>query len=518
MAPFLQAVCAGISLLATAGAKTMQTTTSTTLKTTTHEPGVPIISVQYPKEMPPHGLDGVQVDTNCHGQDLVEVAVAGASDAARAGKGNLVVGACRLACLDNKGCSAWTLNYGSAGMQGRGHCWLKTSCKGTVKDTRAISGTITEDARSKDAEVVDRGAALDRMKDESLQTKKIVGGVVGAGMGALAVGLIGGLLGKKATDAQKQQAGGVGGTRGMGNNLFTGSLDAGSAGRSAGGRSAGGTVGSSMSPAANVTNTSANVTNTSASGLPIRSSRDAALVVPDTSGDSDQEHALTWWWIPLLLLLACLLCFVIWWLCKKLTAAKSSRQFKGGRSSRKRGVSDVGFDVPSSPASSVCSEIPMLDHMESSSNGGSITQPARSAQVGVQDNAAMQAGGDLFDAIDTNHDGIIDKAEFERAMGGSVNAGATALAQQQRQQQWQQLRQQQQAGWQGASATMLVGSSVSMLPAGSSVTILPPTTRAAPAPRLYTTTTTTPPVRPSSMSPPALHGRFLAQQRAPAWL
>jgi len=64
---------------------------------------------------------------NCHGQDLTEVAIEGASDAARAGKGNLVVGACHFACLDTPGCIAWTLDYGSAGMQGTGHCRLKTS-------------------------------------------------------------------------------------------------------------------------------------------------------------------------------------------------------------------------------------------------------------------------------------------------------------------------------------------------------------------------------------------------------
>jgi len=574
--------------------KTLLPISTTLTKSTTHKPGVPVVSVQYPKELPPRGLDGVLVDTICHGQDLVEVAIEGASDAARAGKGNLVVAACRLACLDTPGCIAWSLNYGSAGMQGKGHCWLKTSCTGRVKDTRAISGTIS-DAKSRDAQVVDGGDAIKRMEEKSLQTKKIVGGVVGAGMGALAVGLMGGFLGKKATDDAKKQAirdqqvGGVGGTRGMGGmggmggNLDTGYLNAGSTVRNDGENSAGTASGSSkhsasfadaasMSSAANTTNTSASglrgVARGSAAGataLP-SSGGDTALVVPDASGrqedlDSSQDHALTWWWIPLLLLLACLLCFGTWWLCKKLTAAKSSRNVKtkgSGRNSRKRGVSDVNIDVPASPASSVCSEVPMLDNVESC-NGGSVTQQARSAQV----------GGDLFDAIDTNNDGIIDKAEFERAMGGSRGAGAfhggsatmlaggsasmlpgggnaTVLMQQQ---QWQQPRQQQQTGWfgrsaayEGASATMSVGSlsprggSVTMLPAGASVSlyppvtlshgasvsILPPTTMAAPAHRMYTGATVTPPARTRSMSPPASLGRqqssYLPQYRAPAWL
>jgi len=298
----------------------IQIAATTTRMTTTRSTLVPMINVQIPTNMPPHGLDGVLVDTNCHGQDLAEVVIEGASDAARAGRGNLVVGACRLACLDTPGCIAWTLNYGSAGMQGRGHCWLKTSCTGQVKDTRAISGTTTDDTSSRNAQVIDGGETIKRMEEKSLQTKKIVGGVVGAGMGALAVGLVGGILGKRATDAKKQeQVGGVGGTRGMGgftdrNNRdnFAGTVsdsseDSASFAHAASMSSAVNGIGASASGLHGIANGSA-----ASTAAMHNNSRDASLVVPETAlrqTDVDsKEHTLTWWWIPLLLLFACLLC------------------------------------------------------------------------------------------------------------------------------------------------------------------------------------------------------------------
>jgi len=279
-----------------------------------------------------------------------------------------------------------------------------------------------------------------------------------------------------------------------------------------------------------------------------------------------------WWWIPLLLLLACLfLCLGIWCLRKKVAQDKSTREFKSGKHSRKRGVgSGVNINIPASPASSACSEAPMLEDV-SSPKGGRMPQ-TRSSQVGVQEgaSASMRAGGDLFDAIDTNHDGVIDKAEFDRAMGvrggnatmlaggraSMVAAGSGSM--------WTGgsntgLRQQQQRArsmtpprchpgsprgtwmvYEGASATMPVGgsgcmspgSSVSIMPAGASVSVMPavststyPVTLSpgasvsvmppAGSPRLqygksrhmFTGTTVSSPSKMRSMTPPPSYGR-----------
>jgi len=591
---------------------------ASTTKTTTRSTLVPVINVHTLEEMPPHGLDGVLVDTNCWGQDLAEVAVEGANHAARNGKGHLVVAACRLACIDNPGCTAWTLNYGSAGMQGRGHCWLKAACTGQVKDTRAISGTITDDASSKDAQVIDGGDALKRMEEKSQQTKKIVGGVVGAGVGALAVGLIGGLLGKRATDSRMQGAhdqtigGGVGGTRGMGGNQDTGYGDAGSAtGNGHGHFAQDNTVSDAFSAAANASSAAAasassaavGAANASASGLhglANGSAAGTALLDSDSSGGAAalaatdastqhagiEEHAVMWWWIPLLLLLAgLLLCLGLWCLRK----SKSSREFKGRHGSKRGGAvsdinveaSSVDIDVPPSPASSACSEAPMLDHVASSKSSRMYQQTTRSAQVGMQESASMQVGGDLFDALDTNHDGVIDKEEFDRVFGGCaqgartfqgssatmvagggamMTGGGTRLMKQQSQQQtgWFQSR----TVYEGASASMSVGgsacmspgASVSMMPPGASVSLMPtvattvftpvtlspaasvsvvpPTTTMSPQ-RMFTATTTTvnSPCKSRSMTPPpsfgsqrasfgrqTTGGMMMSERRAPAWL
>eukprot|EP00419_Tripos_fusus_P023039 CAMPEP_0172721054 /NCGR_PEP_ID=MMETSP1074-20121228/78227_1 /TAXON_ID=2916 /ORGANISM="Ceratium fusus, Strain PA161109" /LENGTH=724 /DNA_ID=CAMNT_0013546695 /DNA_START=73 /DNA_END=2247 /DNA_ORIENTATION=+ len=417
---------------------TEQVTTTTTKRTTTRSTIVPIINVDYPEKMPENGLDGVLVDTNCWGQDIAEIAVAGANDAARSGKGNLVVAACRQACIDHEkdGCTAWTLNYGSAGMQGRGHCWLKAACTGSQKDTRAISGSIIEKESSKDAKVIDGGSALKRMEERSQQTKNIVGGVVGAGVGALAVGILGGVLGKRASDQKEQrlreqqtaeqqlrqeQMRGVGGTRGMGGNNL-------------------GAV--STTSLASTTPDALGLANGSANSTAATDSSDGTLVVPDTSlreaGIDAKEHTLMWWWIPLLLLLACLLiCLGIWLFRKKAAAKSTTRDFKS-RSRKRGGVS--GINVPPSPASSACSEAPMLDDVTSPKTR-SMQQPR--SQTVAQESASMPAGGDLFDAIDANHDGVIDKEEFDRAMFGAAGAR------------------------QGGSASMLAGGSASMLPGGS---------------------------------------------------
>jgi len=177
----------------------------------------------------------------------------------------------------------------------------------------------------------------------------------------------------------------------------------------------------------------------------------------------------------------------------------------------------------------------------------------------MQESASMQVGGDLFDAIDVNHDGVIDRAEFDRVMFGSQGAmacqggsatmlaggSASMLAVGSTTVLTQQQRQQQQAGWferrssvyDGASAAMSVGgtsiispgASVSMMPASASVSVYPPVaispaasvTVMPPNPiRMFTTTTTTPQCRTRSLSPPASYGRqsILPQHLTPAWL
>jgi len=459
--------------------------------------------------------------------------------------------------------------------------------------------------------VVDGGDALKRMEERSQQTKKIVGGVVGAGVGALAVGILGGVLGKRAADVQQQQlrgqqAGGVGGmrgtgglnldagskngnnhgsfagaggTRGMGGILGAGNLDAGSTNGDEHGSFTGTVSGSSADTASS--SFAVGVTNGSASELhglgngsansTVASDNDSGLVVPDTSlhqtGNDTAEHTLMWWWIPLLLLL----CLGIWCLRKKVAQDKSTREFKAGKQSRKRGAgSGMNINIPESPASSACSEAPMLQDV--SSPKGIRMQQMRSSQVGVQEgaSASMQVGGDLFDAIDTNHDGVIDKAEFDRAMGvrggnatmlaggraSMVAAGSGSM--------WTGgsntgLRQQQQRArsmtpprchpgsprgtwmvYEGASATMPVGgsgcmspgSSVSIMPAGASVSVMPavststyPVTLSpgasvsvmppAGSPRLqygksrhmFTGTTVSSPSKMRSMTPPPSYGR-----------
>jgi len=182
-----------------------------------------------------------------------------------------------------------------------------------------------------------------------------------------------------------------------------------------------------------------------------------------------------------------------------------------------------------------------------------MLQQMTSAQVAVQQNSAMQVGGDLFDALDTNHDGVIDRTEFNRAMhgaqgarvcqgGGSASmvAGGSFLMQQQ--------QQQQQAGWfesrsmyEGASAAMSVGgaacmspgASVSMVPAGASVSMMPTlsyvapvTTTVVPAARMITTAATlNSPHKKRSLTPPASFGRLslggavrTPRHPTPAWL
>jgi len=187
-------------------------------------------------------------------------------------------------------------------------------------------------------------------------------------------------------------------------------------------------------------------------------------------------------------------------------------------------------------------------------------QQTRSAHA-MQESASMQVGGDLFDALDVNHDGIIDRAEFERAMFGSQGAmacqggsatmlaggSASMLAAGSTTVLTQHQRQQQQAGWferrssvyDGASAAMSVGgtsiispgASVSMMPASASVSVYPPVAISPSASvtvmpanptaiRMFTTTTTTPQCRARSLSPPASYGRqsVLPQHLTPAWL
>lgn len=99
---------------------------------------------KVPTEVDVEGLlNGLLQDTNCWGNDIAEVAI----DTSAAPADNLQIArlaGCRGACMAKRDCMAWTLNHGSTGLQGKGHCWLKSSCAGKRHDSRAMSGLIVQ--------------------------------------------------------------------------------------------------------------------------------------------------------------------------------------------------------------------------------------------------------------------------------------------------------------------------------------------------------------------------------------
>jgi len=101
--------------------------------------------VQAPDIVDHAHLVGVLDDTNCWGRDLVEVDIKSTGDTTR---DELAV-ACKDACIANRACAAWTLNHGRIGMQGKGHCWLKSSCAGRTHDTRAEAGVVIHNPTTK---------------------------------------------------------------------------------------------------------------------------------------------------------------------------------------------------------------------------------------------------------------------------------------------------------------------------------------------------------------------------------
>jgi len=86
-------------------------------------------------------LSDVMEDYNCWGGDLAELVIH-ADQAFDGRRRDVVVATCRAACLSNIGCQAWSLNHGSQGGRGSGHCWLKHSCENGDADPYSVSGLV----------------------------------------------------------------------------------------------------------------------------------------------------------------------------------------------------------------------------------------------------------------------------------------------------------------------------------------------------------------------------------------
>jgi len=101
--------------------------------------------VQAPSKVDAADLIGVMHDTNCWGRDLAKVAINSTGNTTR----DELIFACRNACVADRACAAWTLNHGRTGMQGQGHCWLKSSCAGRMYDARAEAGIVIPNPSNK---------------------------------------------------------------------------------------------------------------------------------------------------------------------------------------------------------------------------------------------------------------------------------------------------------------------------------------------------------------------------------
>jgi len=94
--------------------------------------------VMAPAKVAPPQLVGVMADTNCWGYDIAEVVILGSTGMTPLRDAFTL--ACKEACLNHDECCAWTINKGTGGTQGNGHCWLKKSCRGVSFDIQARSG------------------------------------------------------------------------------------------------------------------------------------------------------------------------------------------------------------------------------------------------------------------------------------------------------------------------------------------------------------------------------------------
>jgi len=175
--------------------------------------------VMAPKEVTSHDLEGVMEDTNCWGQDISEVVVL------VVGKNNLddtyFEAGCHRACESNPKCKAWTLNRGSEGKQGHGHCWLKSACVGISFDTHARAGLINREDHESEPGTTENQAdnanstsfrattpSLGISTTTVLQVGQdvLAGAATGGVIGGLALGLLAGVLGaQNANDTQNPQ-------------------------------------------------------------------------------------------------------------------------------------------------------------------------------------------------------------------------------------------------------------------------------------------------------------------------
>jgi len=107
--------------------------------------------VQAPNKVDATDLVGVMHNTNCWGRDLAKVAISSTSETTL----DELIFACRNACVADQICAAWTLNRGLTGMQGQGHCWLKTSCAGRKYDAHAVAGIVIPNPSNMDSHETD---------------------------------------------------------------------------------------------------------------------------------------------------------------------------------------------------------------------------------------------------------------------------------------------------------------------------------------------------------------------------